>query len=707
VDESRLINGLLTVAQHLRSDTSLTTRLSALCREVVELSGCDRSTIYLLDGSTYRARYNFGSPPDIVARYADYRFPTDNPLIVAAMNAGECVVVNDARCSPLFDPGLARDARIAALAVAALRDDAQQPLGFLTAEYCEHAGTFSTIAAQLVLGLAKLAELAVVAEQRRRQREAAETALRHSEAYYRLLIEQTSDMITVLSADGTRRYESPSIQRTLGHRPEDVVGTSAFDLVHPDDVPRVFQVFSDAVRAGRATQAVEFRARHADGTWRDLEAIGTNRLADPSFAGIVITTRDITERKRAAAALEDEASIAGALARIGHELISSLDTPVLLDRLCQLTTETVGCDCSHTLLWRRDEDVFVAVSSYGELPEHWEALRLLRIPRHLFAEVLDDFERREHSERLVSRDTDFAASVGRRYGITVGMAVALRRGAEITGFLTACYRGRQEPFSVAQVRIAKGLAQLASLALENARLVEELEQAGRLKSEFMATMSHELRTPLNIIMGYNSLLLEGAFGPVTPEQAQVSRRVQASADELLELVSATLDYSRLQAGRMSVDPQDVDMHAVLATIKAETAPLHEQSGLDFEWQIADLPRLYTDPLKLKVVLKNLIGNAVKFTERGRVTIAARAHEGGVAIRVSDTGIGIAPDLLAAIFEPFRQVQGQTTRVYSGVGLGLYIARQLIDLLGGRISVDSTPNVGSTFTIWLPRRLPPR
>jgi signal transduction histidine kinase len=252
------------------------------------------------------------------------------------------------------------------------------------------------------------------------------------------------------------------------------------------------------------------------------------------------------------------------------------------------------------------------------------------------------------------------------------------------------------------MRIARGMAQLASMAIENAQLVEQLERANRLRSEFVATMSHELRTPLNVIVGYNELLLDGVFGALTGDQLDPLRRVDKSARELLDLINATLDMSRLEGGRVPVEVQDVWVPDLLREIEGEVRGSGERPDLQLIWQVpATLPYLRTDRIKLKMVLKNLISNAVKFTERGSVTIAAISDDGQVEFTVADTGIGIAPEAQEFIFEPFRQGDSSITRRHGGVGLGLYIVRRLMDLLGGTIALDSEIGRGSIFRVRLP------
>lgn len=247
---------------------------------------------------------------------------------------------------------------------------------------------------------------------------------------------------------------------------------------------------------------------------------------------------------------------------------------------------------------------------------------------------------------------------------------------------------------------SRRLGHLASLALEVARLIENLEQANRLKSDFVATMSHELRTPMNIIMGYNDLLRTDAYGPLNDAQRRVFLEMDRSAGQLLELINATLDMSRLEAERLPRSIREVDPRELLAEVREESRHL---AGPDVKivWKCSrNRTRIRTDAVKLKVILKNLLDNAVKFTEAGQVTVEARSRQGGLDLSVTDTGIDIAEDALSFIFEPFRQVEPASTRHYGGVGLGLHVVCRLVDLLEGSITVESELGRGSTFRVWL-------
>ena len=249
----------------------------------------------------------------------------------------------------------------------------------------------------------------------------------------------------------------------------------------------------------------------------------------------------------------------------------------------------------------------------------------------------------------------------------------------------------------------------------NVRLEERAQQiaeANRAKSRFLANVSHELRTPLNAIVGYNSLARDGVYGELPAPLRGVQDRIAAAADHLLGLVNDVLDLSKIEVGRMAVDSQSVNVGALVDAVATVIEPMASAKRLHVDVVVArDVPELHTDPGHVRQILLNLVANAVKFTERGTITIVARRQDAdlgdGVVVIVEDTGIGIAPEDHDRIFQEFEQVRpsGRGDSLERGTGLGLAIARKLARLLGGDVQVRSAPGAGSRFVLSLPRSSP--
>ncbi|AKN74556.1 histidine kinase [Streptomyces sp. PBH53] len=334
---------------------------------------------------------------------------------------------------------------------------------------------------------------------------------------------------------------------------------------------------------------------------------------------------------------------------------------------------------------------------------------------------------------------DFLEQLMETVGVNVNTILANARTDELLGEsqrLAAELQARSEELQVQQEELQRSNAELeekaALLAAQNSDIeaknleieqarqeledrAQQLSLASKYKSEFLANMSHELRTPLNSLLILAQLLAQNPTRNLTAKQVEYAGIIHSAGSDLLQLINDILDLSKVEAGKMDINPERVALRQLVDYVEATFRPLTTQKSLDFTVTTAPgVPsELITDDSRLRQVLRNLISNAVKFTERGSVELrietapdnalpAAAQRDGAVlAFRVKDTGIGIAEQHLEAIFGAFQQADGTTSRKYGGTGLGLSISREIAHLLGGALTAESTPGQGSTFTLYLP------
>ena len=407
-----------------------------------------------------------------------------------------------------------------------------------------------------------------------------------------------------------------------------------------------------------------------------------------------------------------------ALGEVGQAVSSSLDLETVLATIVSRAVDLSGTDCGVIYEFDEATQEFNLRASHRMEPEAVEGLRAARIKLGEGAtgqaamtrapvQIPDTFELRE---RAVSRVRPLLNRLGYRSLLTV----PILREQQIMGGLTV-WRRQVGEFEPEVVNLLQTFATQSALAIQNARLFREIEDksrqieaANRHKSEFLANMSHELRTPLNAIIGFSEVLGERMFGELNEKQAEYTDDILTSGRHLLSLINEILDLSKVEAGRMELELATFDLPLAIDNARTFVRERATKHGINLDVTIDErLGDFVGDERKIKQILLNLLSNAVKFTpEGGRIGIKARQADGGVEISVTDTGIGIAPEDQANIFEEFRQVGGDYAHKKEGTGLGLTLAKKFVELHGGKIWVESEVGKGSTFSFTLPERSSP-
>jgi signal transduction histidine kinase len=398
---------------------------------------------------------------------------------------------------------------------------------------------------------------------------------------------------------------------------------------------------------------------------------------------------------------------------------STLELDVLLQQVTRLATEVLGDSCSITLI-EAGNAYLVPGASYHPDPQE-QAIRLQA--------------QREHPIRIGDEKSvmGLAAAAGRPYlvkdarregrvrnvdrlNIHSLIVVPIIVKGRILGVLATSITHPGRQFTQADLRLAMALADRAALAIENARLYaqerqlrqeledlnQKVQEANRLKTEFVTVVTHELRSPLTSIAGYLDLLLEEGSEGAEAREAYL-QIVKRNADRLLELINDLLDIARLEAGKLALKRQPLDLEGLIQEVSGALRPQIEGKGQHLHLDLAaSLPVVTGDPERLTQILLNLVTNAHKYTPQGgRITVATRAERAGVCIAVQDTGIGLSSEEQQQLFTKFFRAQHPLAREAVGTGLGLAIARALVELHGGTLTVVSAPGQGATFKVTLP------
>lgn len=501
------------------------------------------------------------------------------------------------------------------------------------------------------------------------ERMQVENALRQSEDKYRELIENANDIIYTIDLAGRFTSMNRAGERMTGYTHEEALRMNIANVIRPEDVQRVRERIAKNL-AGAGAPDFELEIFAKDGSGKTMDISSRLILQDGVVVGIQGVGRDITERKRAEAELkarETQLSEAQQIARVGSWEFEATTGKVKwsdeLWRIFGLDPREFGLSFEEYLAMVHPDD-HTTVKSINELSQQ---------PQKHFS----------HDYRIIHRD---------------GTVRVLRANGRVIcdelGQITKIAGTDQD--ITEQKQIEDELEEARNVALESARL----------KSEFLANMSHEIRTPMNGVIGMTGLLLDT---DLNEEQRDFAETIRSSSDSLLTIINDILDFSKIEAGKLQFEVLDFDLDNAVEGAVELLAERANNKKIELASLIyCDVPtQLQGDPGRLRQVLTNLLGNAVKFTEHGEVILRAEKEsetDNEVLIRftVIDTGIGIGEEAQQKLFHAFTQADGSTTRKYGGTGLGLAISKQLVELMGGQIGVDSVPGKGSSF--WFTARL---
>jgi signal transduction histidine kinase len=385
---------------------------------------------------------------------------------------------------------------------------------------------------------------------------------------------------------------------------------------------------------------------------------------------------------------------------------STFDLQTVLKTLVESAAQL--CDAYDSAIWRPDGDQLLLVAHYGPIPV--DTLPLIR-GTVAGRTVLDGVA--FHIADLQTEDTEFPESAenARRWGLRSILCVPLMREGIAIGTI-ALRRTEVQLFTERQVALLQTFADQAVIAIENVRLFDEIQdkskqlaEASERKSQFLASMSHELRTPLNAIIGLTEMMVTSAARFGTEKALEPLHRVNAAGKHLLDLINEVLDLSKIEAGKLELNPELINLARLIDEVVGTAGQLAEKNKNRLIVEAQDnVGALKTDSLRLKQILLNLLSNACKFTKEGEVALRVRKVADGrdwVELAVADTGIGLTAEQQAKLFQEFTQADSLTARRYGGTGLGLALSRKLARMMGGDVTVTSEPGKGSVFTVRLP------
>jgi len=432
------------------------------------------------------------------------------------------------------------------------------------------------------------------------------------------------------------------------------------------------------------------RSFHAALPGGRADAIHEIRVARTRAGWLVFEVRESVQPARDSSGEDGEP-----LRELARSMAAGSDSEALLSVLCDAARELGGADGAAVARLSGSDGIVVAATG-AEAPD---AGTLFGVADSLAGNAL-----RSRALIVEHEDPSLACPIFRGEADVGEVAVAPLIAADQPVGILCAWHCDGSSFTTRDRQRLRTIADHAAIVLVKARLLEEAQAATHAKGVFLATISHELRTPLTALTGYGELLADEILGPLSAHQLDMVDRMRSVTHQLAVMVDELLTYSALESGRETVHPSDVSLAEIMETAVSVIEPMARQKDLALSVTMPERPpALHTDGEKVRQILVNLLGNAVKFTDLGSVAVVAERRNGELQLSVRDTGVGISEEDRLRLFQPFTQLDSGLTRRHGGTGLGLYNSSCLARLLGGRIEVESQPGEGSTFSLIIPAR----
>jgi len=707
-DQKRAEQELIQRAAELQTVAEVSTSAATvldpdeLLQDVVDLTKENFSLyhahIYLIDdaGETLELAAGAGEAGrQMVAEGWSIPADSETSLVARAFRTREGVIVNDVREAPDFLPNPYLPDTRAEMAVPMLVGE--RVVGVLDVQ-SEQVGRFTQEDVNIKTTLAEQVATALdnarlFAEQRR----------------LTAILNNSEDFIALTNLQGGITYINPGGMDMLGYENLEEIMTKAIPDFHtPEDTARVLEE-GIPVAMEKGIWRGENRLKHREGYLIPVDqTVFVIRNDEGEVQNLATIMIDVTEQKEAERQLRQRAAELQTVAEVSTSAATVLEPEELLQEVVDLTKEDFDLYHAHIYLIDDEGKSLKLAAGAGEagqqmvaegwsIPANSETSLVARAYRSREGVIVNDV--REAPDFLPNPHlSDTRAE----------MAVPMIVSDRVLGVLDV-QSDKVGRFTQQDVNIQTTLAGQVATALDNARLFQEAQQVAdrlrevdRMKSEFLANMSHELRTPLNSILGYTQLLLLDLEDTLPQESMEDMQSIHLNGQHLLSMINDILDLAKIEAGRLNLNFEALEIGTLLESVQASNSGLFLDKPIEMVIEMEeDVPAVWADSVRMTQVLNNLVANAVKFTDEGKITIRAYQVDDGVNIEVEDEGIGIDEEDMDKLFERFRQIDGSYTRRAEGTGLGLPITRHLVEMHGGVITVESEVGVGSTFTIHLP------